>query len=108
MGSPENDHDRDADDEELHWVTLTHDFYICKTEVTRDQWKAVMSGKPSSCRHRFCGNDVAKIVVMWETAVEYLNKLSRLEGLDECYSKVSDEWEWNRECTGYRLPTEAE
>ena len=37
----------------------------------------------------------------------YLNRLSEKEGLTACYSG-SDDVTWDRSCTGYRLPTEAE
>lgn len=41
MGSPAHEPGRD-DDEEPHKVTLTRGFWLGETEVTQDQWKAVM------------------------------------------------------------------
>jgi formylglycine-generating enzyme required for sulfatase activity len=99
MGSPE--------EESSHEVTLTHAFYMCQTEVTQGQWKAVMGDDPSDCRYG-CGDDVAVHDVSWEMAIGYLNALSELEGLEPCYAKSGDEWTWDRACDGYRLPTEAE
>ena len=46
MGSPESEKGRD-DDETLHRVTLTHGFWIVKTEVTQGQWKSVMGKNPA-------------------------------------------------------------
>ncbi len=41
MGSPEDEEGR-VNDEILHHVSLTKDFYIGKYEVTQEQWQAVM------------------------------------------------------------------
>jgi formylglycine-generating enzyme len=88
-------------------VTLTHDFYMCQTEVTQAQWVAVMGENPS--RHDFgYGDDVAVHDVSWTMAVEYLNALSELERLEACYVRVGERWQWELSCEGYRLPTEAE
>lgn len=107
MGSPEEEARRDASDESRHQVTLTHDFFMCNTEVTQAQWQAVMGENPSNCEYG-CGDDVAVHDVSWEMAVEYLNALSDKEGLEMCYSTVGGTWKWDRNCEGYRLPTEAE
>ena len=46
----------------------------------------------------------------WYDAVRFANKISVMEGLEECYNidgmKVS--WQAGVACLGYRLPTEAE
>jgi formylglycine-generating enzyme required for sulfatase activity len=106
MGSPEGEAGREQN-EQLHEVTLTHEFYMCQTEVTQGQWEAVMGENPSNCEYG-CDDDVAVHDVSWEMAVEYLNALSKLEGLEPCYEKIGDDWVWERSCVGYRLPTEAE
>ncbi len=54
--------------------------------------------------------------VSWFEVAAFCNALSRLEGRDECYvftprgSITGDDVTWPRglDCTGYRLPTEAE
>ena len=38
----------------------------------------------------------------------FANRLSDQEGLSRCYSGSGNNMRWNRACTGYRLPTEAE
>ena len=50
--------------------------------------------------------------VSWYDAVRFTNKLSKLEGREECYQIGSGEkpnvsWS-NKSCSGWRLPTEAE
>jgi len=42
MGSPESERSRDSDEGPMHTVTIGHDFYMGKYEVTQAQWKAVM------------------------------------------------------------------
>jgi formylglycine-generating enzyme required for sulfatase activity len=44
--------------------------------------------------------------VSWTDAATYANWLSEQEGLTFCYNESTWEVDWN--CTGYRLPTEAE
>jgi formylglycine-generating enzyme required for sulfatase activity len=85
MGSPSGEEGR-RDEETLHLVTLTKAFYMAKTEVTQEQWTAVMGENPSF----FEGDQLPVETVNWEEAVEFCRKLSEKEG------------------TKYRLPTEAE
>jgi formylglycine-generating enzyme required for sulfatase activity len=92
-----------------HQVTVSA-FAICLTEVTQGQWEAVMGSNPSDCRVG-CGNDLPVQSVSWLDAVGYLNRLTELEGerLEPCYEISGETVRWpNRQCTGYRLPTEAE
>ena len=47
--------------------------------------------------------------VSWYDAVKFCNKLSQMEGLDQCYTINGSDVSWsNRSCNGWRLPTEAE
>ena len=48
MGSPDIEHSRGNDEGPVHTVTLSHDFYMGKYEVTQAQWKAVMGSNPAS------------------------------------------------------------
>ncbi len=88
-------------------------FAMCRTEVTQAQWRAVMStvegaeANPSDCGVG-CGDDHPVQAVSWFDAITYLNSLSDLEDRSRCYVRDGDAVEWQRGCTGYRLPTEAE
>jgi hypothetical protein len=90
-------------------------FEMCQTEVTQGQWEAVMAS--NSCAGSLCGRDLPVHNVSWLDAVRYLNELTRQENqvrtsgeqLTECYTIITgDEVTWKTDCTGYRLPTEAE
>ena len=106
MGSPHLQKWRSKDETPRHQVTLSP-FQICRTEVTQAQWKAVMASTPSDCTHG-CGDSRPVQNVTWYDAVEYFNRLSRSEGLQPCYRIVDQKVTWQRSCTGYRFPTEAE
>jgi formylglycine-generating enzyme len=108
MGSKEDEHGRGPDEGPRHRVTVSA-FRLCRTEVTQGQWQAVMGQNPSQCEHG-CGSDLPVQNVSWFDAVEYLDRLSEREGLTRCYAErgAGGAIQWNRECTGYRLPTEAE
>jgi formylglycine-generating enzyme required for sulfatase activity len=85
MGSPPAE-EWHREDEVLHRVTLSKAFYMGTTEVTQEQWKALMDENPSFC----IGDELPVETVTWKQASEFCHKLSEKEG------KV------------YRLPTEAE
>jgi formylglycine-generating enzyme required for sulfatase activity len=86
MGSPPGEPNRDKD-EIQHAVTIRKPFYMLTTEVTREQWWAVM-GKPLFRRRGGENNPVVK--VSWFDCAEFIEKLNaRKDGT-------------------YRLPTEAE
>ncbi len=85
MGSPPGAPLR-QDEEQPHRVTLTKAFRIAATEVTQQQWLAVMPANRSTQQ----GADLPVTDVSWKEAGEFCLKLSRREGVS------------------YRLPTEAE
>lgn len=85
MGSPENEVGR-IDDEKLHRVTITHDFYLGKYLVTQAQWQAIMGDNPSY----FKGNKLPVERVSWLDVQRFIAQLNQKTG------------QW------YRLPTEAE
>jgi formylglycine-generating enzyme required for sulfatase activity len=107
MGSPTSEEGRESD-EVSHQVTLTRGFYLQTTEVTQEQWLSVMNHNPSHFTR--CGRECPVERVSWYDAVGYANALSRADGYSECY-----DWRGKvrgggsiYDCTGYRLPTEAE
>ncbi len=97
-----------------HEVTVSG-FELCETEVSVRQYWLVRGERPSDCVDG-CEDDHPVNGVTWFDAVKYMNALTRLENrgradrglavLTECYDEAT--WAWDRACTGYRLPSEAE
>ena len=80
-------------------------FYMCRHEVTQEEYQAVMGENPSY----FKGSERPVEQVSWYDAVECCNKLSRAEGLTPCYrGSESSGYSCNFNANGYRLPTEVE
>ncbi len=73
MGSPETDEYRRYDESQVK-VTLTHGFWMAKTQVTQSQWKAVMGSNPSW----FKGENLPVETVSWDDTQEFLAKLNTL------------------------------
>ena len=133
MGSPPEERYRDEsvvieNHETQHRVTLTRDFWLKTTEVTRAEWASLAGQLPE-----YVGGLSTKCVdpqcpardVNWYEALAWSNALSRAEGLPACYTLSGcDEVEARGlrcesvmvnaldrnplNCLGYRLPTEAE
>jgi formylglycine-generating enzyme required for sulfatase activity len=95
MGSPEGERGNFLENETQHQVTLTQDYYLGKTEVTQEQWQAVM-GTPmrTECGSDGVGDDYPVYCVTWDRiagAGGFLEMLNQQQGT-----------------TTFRLPTEAE
>ena len=86
MGSAANE-EHPVGAETPHPVKISNPFLIGVTEVTQEQWKAIMGNCPSKFKGR---DDLPVENVSWHEAVEFCKKLSANSGL------------------AYRLPTEAE
>ena len=78
----------DANEKPVHRVTIAKPFAIGKTEVTQEQWKAVMGNNPGY--FSACGDSCPVEQVSWDDAQAYIKKLNAITGKQ------------------YRLPTEAE
>lgn len=77
-------------------------FSILATEVTQELYKSVMGENPSE----FNGEKNLPVEkVSWYDAVEFCNKLSKEAGLEPAYSINGSSVEWNRNASGFRLPT---
>lgn len=87
MGSPIEEAHRDVS-EVQHQVTISQPFYLQQTEVTVNQWRAVM-GRRWFARKRGAG-DMPVVKVSWHDCQKFILKLNRLTGGQ------------------YRLPTEAQ
>ena len=107
MGGPTGEKGHRAD-EPQHEVTLTRGFYLQTTELTQGEWERVMGNNPS--RFENCGSECPVEEVSWLDAIGYANARSRSEGFPECYEINGDVVGGGSvyDCTGYRLPTEAE
>ena len=86
MGSPASDKGR-TDDESLHQVTITKQYYMGIYEVTQELWEAVIGHNPSSKNK---GAKLPVTDVSWSDCQEFLKRLNEKSN------------------AGYRLPTEAE
>ncbi|MDD5673443.1 MAG: SUMF1/EgtB/PvdO family nonheme iron enzyme [Chitinivibrionales bacterium] len=90
-----------------HQVTLSA-FALQETEVTQEQYKAVMGVNPSM--------NTSSVLLPVERvsqvdAARFCNKLSIMEGLDPCYldtSNANTRWDCDFTKNGFRLPTEAQ
>ena len=88
----------------VHRVVFSKDILIAKYEVSQAIWLDLNDDNPS------IDIDESKPVhnLSWLDAVLFCNKLSRAEGLAECYQINGDEVSFDYDASGYRLPTEAE
>jgi formylglycine-generating enzyme required for sulfatase activity len=107
MGSPSSEADRGSD-EIQHQVRLSRDYYVGVYEVTQGLWQEVMGENPSEFSS--CGSTCPVEQVSWLDSVAFANALSEREGLEACYQISGESVSWPRglDCSGYRLPTEAE
>jgi len=135
MGTDDRDEPR-FEDEGRHRVTLTRPLLVAATEVTQEDWVALMGPNPSwfsdageGCELEPCERRPVERL-SWYEALAYLNALSEAEGFEACYTLGGctgvigegcepgqeqcrggyrcTEATWKLGCDGYRLPTEAE
>ena len=105
MGCTSGDSDCYDFEKPVHTVEISRAFYLMESEVTQGLYESVMGSNPS----KFKGSSLPVEKVSWFDAVEFANKLSVKEGLEECYSISGDNVSWsNKDCNGWRLPTESE
>jgi formylglycine-generating enzyme required for sulfatase activity len=103
-----------------HIVHLTNEWAITETEVTHAQFVALMGYNPVDLwlppdRDGVYCDDCPVQSVTWHETQAYGNALSRAAGLAECFSCEGDTADVHcepildpYECSGFRLPTEAE
>jgi formylglycine-generating enzyme required for sulfatase activity len=115
MGSPPGEPGR-YEYETQHEVILTAPFYMQTTEVTQSQWHDLIGNNPAAGN---TGDWYPVENVTWFEAAYFANVLSEAEGRSPCYSLIGCSndpglgmtctgVEINADCSGYRLPTEAE
>jgi len=95
MGSPNGERGNVFGNENQHQVTLTDDYYMGKTEVTQQQWAAVM-GEPmaTNCGTPSVGDEYPVYCVTW----------GKIAGPGGFLEKLNQQLA----TTEFRLPTEAE
>ena len=97
MGSPENEPGH-KENEFLHEVRLTSDFYLGRFEVTQGQWKTVMGTQPWKGERE--GREGAKypaVYISWDEATEFCRRLSKRDGV---LYRLPTEAEWEYACRG--------
>jgi formylglycine-generating enzyme required for sulfatase activity len=94
-------------------TTLTRDFHMSRTEVTQEQFEAVMGYNPS--QYSDCGPTCPVEDLSWDEAAAFANEVSAAAGLPECFSCKGSGTAVTctssgsvYDCGGFRLPTEAE
>jgi len=102
MGSRDNEQDRDID--EMQRTVTVSSFYIGKFEVTQKEFEELMDINPA----QFPGDLLPIENISWIYAIEYCNRLSMSEGLIPVYGFDGANITFDRNASGYRLPTEAE
>ena len=116
MGSPFGEIGRESH-ERVHTVGLTHSFHIGVTEITQARWMQSMDENPSESAE-YCEGACPVETITWNAAADFANTLSEEIGLPLCYICMGEgremtcdlgpDWESPYDCTGFRLPTEAE
>ena len=94
MGSPTSEDDHESD-ECQHRVTLTKDYWLGETEVTQEQYRAVMGKNPS---YFLEGGAYPVENVSWADAMAFCERLTKAERAN---GNLPDGYE-------YTLPTEAQ
>jgi len=99
MGSPHCAPGEPAD-ETPTIITFTRGFFLQTTEVTQEQWEAVMHDNPSFFPD--CGKTCPVERVSWDECIEFIGKLNELEGTT-CY-RLPTEAEWEYACKAEKAP----
>jgi formylglycine-generating enzyme required for sulfatase activity len=137
MGSPLTEPGRGKFSETQVQVTLTHDIEMTKTEISQGQWSAMCFANPSGTITTAgalggsftdgVGNDYPVGAMTYWDALSFANALSMAKGYPACYKlsgctgipgggasngllcrSISLTSATTYECSGYRLPTDAE
>jgi formylglycine-generating enzyme required for sulfatase activity len=94
MGSPSSEKGHSTDEEQVK-VTLSQAFWLAKTEVTQEQWQALMGSNPS----QFKGEQLPIENVSWEDAQSFLTRLNESKVLPEVWQfALPTEAQWEYAC----------
>ena len=88
-----------------HRVSWSHAYWIADIEITQQMYEFITKTNPSETQ----SPTLPVSNILWTEALKFCNALSRLEQKTPCYTNISTHnADWELECDGYRLPTEAE
>jgi formylglycine-generating enzyme required for sulfatase activity len=91
MGRNPDLEEGDGDELPAHQVTIAAPFYMQASEVTQEQWKAVMDANPS----KFKGGNNPVEGVSWDDIPAFLKALNDRDGCNGCYRLPTEaEWEY--------------
>lgn len=96
---------------QMHTVTLTRPFAISKMEISNRQFRAFRPSHASGAfqSQALDGDDQPAVNLRWSDAALFANWLSKQAGVKPFYIEQAGKITgFNRDSTGYRLPTEAE
>ena len=79
-------------------------FCIQQTEVTKALFKKIMNRDPGES-WQVNADNIPVVNVSLLDAVEFCNRLSDKEGYERAYTFTGDKVIWNKNASGYRLPT---
>lgn len=130
MGSPPSEPGRNTSSftETAHEVSLSHGFWMKETEVTQQEWSALIPNNHFSAMPTFMCNACPAFEVSWFDTLAFANALSLSRDLSACYNLSNctgtpgvrlpeserffcpfiEDLIPAPDCPGYRLPTEAE
>jgi formylglycine-generating enzyme required for sulfatase activity len=93
MGSPDTERSRNTNEGPIHQVTIDHDFYLGETEVTQEQWEAVMGSNPAQDYGE--GKDYPVYNVSWNGCQAFI---AALNALGQGSFRLPSEAEWEYAC----------
>lgn len=78
---------------------------VGKAEITSGFWQKIIGAEGEDP----CGLDCPQVSVSWDKALLFANKLSMMEGLEQCYQiNENNKIVVEESCDGWRLPTDSE
>ena len=89
----------EPEEKPVHSVTITKPFAIGKTEVTQEQWMAVMGGRDNPSYFSGCGDDCPVEQVSWNDVQKFITKLNAKTGKQY---RLPSEAEWEYACRAGR------
>ena len=99
MGSPDSDSWADSNEKPQHTVNIGYEFYLGKTEITQEQWLAVMGNWPATEPGTTygIGDDYPAYYISWDDCQNFITEIDKL-GLGKF--RLPSEAEWEYACRG--------